>query len=160
MNNPPSLSVVPPVLTDGVNLPPPKIIKQATVINSLIGPGCTIKGRVENSVLSPGVCVEERAVVKDSLVMENTVIGFHTVVEKSVLDESLEVGSYCYIGFSSPAAVQSDITVVGKGAVIPPHTAIGRNCKIRPRVRPTDFVAAVVPYGATVAQAPAGHNAA
>jgi len=150
-----SLSATAPVLTDGVNLPAPRIHKEATVVNSLIGPGCVIKGRVENSVLSPGVYVEERAVVKNSLVMENTFIGFHTIVEKSVLDESLEIGSFCYIGFGSPAAVRSDITVVGKGAVIPAHTAIGRNCKIRPRVRPADFSAAVVPYGATVAQASA-----
>ena len=151
-----SLSSDAPVLTDGIDQPPAKVLKQATVINSLIGPGCVIKGRVENSVLSPGVCVEERAIVRDSLVMENTFIGLHTVVEKSVLDESLEVGNYCYIGFGSPRAGQSDITVVGKGAVIPDHTAIGRNCKIRPLVKPADFAGAVVPYGATVAQAAAG----
>ena len=153
-----SLSSNSPVLTDGVDLPPTRILKHATIVNSLIGPGCLIKGRVENSVLSPGVCVEERAVVRDSLVMENTFIGFHAMVEKSVLDESLDIGSYCYIGFGNSAAGQPDITVVGKGAVIPPHTAIGRNCKIRPCVRPADFAAIVVPYGATVIQSAAEHS--
>jgi glucose-1-phosphate adenylyltransferase len=156
-----SLNSGTPVLTDGIDLPPAHVFKQATVINSLIGPGCVIKGRVENSVLSPGVCVEEQAVVKDSLVMENTSIGFHAVIQKSVLDESLDVGSYCRIGFGSLGTGQSDITVVGKGAVIPPHTAIGRNCKIKPRVRPADFAAVVVPYGATVDQvSAAGYSTA
>jgi glucose-1-phosphate adenylyltransferase len=143
-----------PVMTDSLDYPQAKVLGQATVINSLISPGCVIKGRVENSILSPGVWVEEQAVVRNSVVMENTFIGFHTIVERSVLDEGLDIGSYCYIGFGSGTTVsgQNDITVVGKGAVIPPHTTIGRNCKILPRVQPADFSATVVPYGATVSQ--------
>jgi glucose-1-phosphate adenylyltransferase len=148
-----ALSGAAPLLTDGAGLPTPRIHRQAVVINSLIGPGCVIKGRIENSVLSPGVMVEEQAVVRNTLVMENTFIGFHSVIETSVLDESLDIGSFCYIGFGNGGPDQTGVTVVGKGAVIPPRTAIGRNCKIRPEVRPADFMSTVIPCGATVAQA-------
>jgi len=141
-----------PVLSQSHNAPPPRILHQARIINSVISPGCVIKGRVENSVLSPGVIVEEQAVVRNSVVMENTSIGFHSIVDNSVLDEALNIGGFCYVGFGGSTGGRPEITVVGKGAVIPPHTAIGRNCKIHPRARPADFSASVVPYGTTVAQ--------
>lgn len=101
------------------------------VEESLISPGCNIKGRVENSVLSPGVIVEEGAVVKNSLVMANTVIGCHSIVENSILDEGVTIGEFCHIGFrNSLLPGEWDITVVGKSVAVPPGTVIGGNCRI------------------------------
>ncbi len=47
--------------------PAARYFSTARVQNSLISAGCMIKGTVINSVLSPGVVVEEGAVVKDSI---------------------------------------------------------------------------------------------
>ncbi|MFC1967645.1 glucose-1-phosphate adenylyltransferase family protein [Chloroflexota bacterium] len=47
----------------------PIVYDEAAVSNSIISPGCIIKGRVENSVLSPNVHIGVQAVLRDSIVM-------------------------------------------------------------------------------------------
>ena len=47
--------------------PPAHVRSGAHITSSLISHGCIIKGLVERSVLSPGVVVEEGAVVRDLL---------------------------------------------------------------------------------------------
>lgn len=47
--------------------PPARIEAPATIENSLISPGCAVRGRVTHSVLGPGVVVEEGAEVVDSV---------------------------------------------------------------------------------------------
>src|SRR5258707_1309288 len=49
--------------------PPAQLHGNALVRNSLISHGCIIKGVVEHSVLSPGVIVEEGALVRDSIIL-------------------------------------------------------------------------------------------
>lgn len=137
-----------PVFTEVNDLPATKIYSQGSVNNSLVSPGCVIKGHVENSVLSPGVRIEEQAVVRDSIVMTNTFIDYHSIVDRSILDEEVNVGKYCYIGLGkSLVSGEWDITVVGKGVTVPPHTAIGRDCRILPHVGPHDFHGQTVPSG-------------
>lgn len=122
--------------------------KHGRTVNSLISPGCTIEGYVENSVISPGVRIERRAEVSNSVVMANTHIDYHGVVDRSILDEGVSVGEYSYVGFGASLIPGDwDITVVGKGAVIPPHTAVGRDCKIYPGVSAMDFTTTTVPAG-------------
>ena len=53
---------------------PAKVGPTAQVHRSLISHGCVINGTVVNSVLSPGVRVDVGAVVRDSIVMFDTVI--------------------------------------------------------------------------------------
>ena len=54
--------------------PPHYTGEKAVVANSLITEGCEIYGKVENSILSNSVIVEEGAVVKDSIIMSAAVI--------------------------------------------------------------------------------------
>jgi glucose-1-phosphate adenylyltransferase len=148
-----SLNSATPVMTQEQHLPSPCISKQSSIINSLVSPGCVIRGRVENSVLSPQVWVDEQAVVRNSVIMGNTFIGRHSVVDCCVLDEEVKVGDYCYLGFgSSLISGDWDMTVLGKGVTVPPHTAIGRNCKIMPHVEAADFVSNVVTSGAVLSK--------
>jgi len=55
-------------------------------MNSLVSPGCVTKGHVENSILSFGVRVEEQAVVRNTMVVANNSVGYHSVVDCCVLD--------------------------------------------------------------------------
>jgi len=120
-----------PVLTQRPNLPPPNISQQAKVVNSLVSPGCVIKGYVENSILSPGVWVDAQAEVWNSVLMPNTFIGYHSVVDTCVIDEGVNIGKLCYIGFGkSLLSGDCDITVLGKGVTVPSHTVIGRDSKV------------------------------
>jgi glucose-1-phosphate adenylyltransferase len=123
-----------PVLTQRPNLPPPYISDQGMVINSLVSPGCVIKGYVKDSILSPGVVVDEGAEVWNSLLMSNASIGYHSVVDTCIIDEEVNIGKLCYIGFgNSLLAGGDDITVLGKGVDVPSHTVIKRNSRVLPR---------------------------
>lgn len=137
-----------PILTLRQRLPPPCTGKQASIKNSIISPGCVIRGHIENSVLSPGVWVDEEAVVRNSVIMGNGYIGSYTIVDRSILDEGVNVGEYCHIGFDSRLSVSSpEITVLGKGVTIPADTVIERGRKVSPYAKPLDFVANTAPDG-------------
>ncbi|MDR0570692.1 MAG: glucose-1-phosphate adenylyltransferase subunit GlgD [Clostridiales Family XIII bacterium] len=81
-----------PVLTkvrDGV---PTRYCKSSNVTNSLVPNECTIKGRVENSILFPGVLVEADAVVKNSVIMQRGVVNRNAVVENVIADKFVNIG--------------------------------------------------------------------
>lgn len=141
-----SLNGTRPVLTDLNGSSPPRISRQARVQNSLVGPGCVINGFVENSVLSPGVRVEEHAEIRNSVVMSDVYIGYHSIVDHCILSEGVNVGRFCYLGLGgNVTSVEQGITLLGDGVTVPPHTAIGRNCKILPHSGSGDFKKKVVP---------------
>jgi glucose-1-phosphate adenylyltransferase len=138
---------------------PAKVGATSQVHRSLISHGCVINGTVVNSVLSPGVRVEVGAVVRDSIVMFDSVIRSGAVVDRSILDKEVVVGPGAIVGEGTdlstpnrqePARLFTGITVVGKRAVIPRNTRIGRNVKIGGDVRSTDFTSRVLKSGSTV----------
>jgi glucose-1-phosphate adenylyltransferase len=132
--------------------------ERAQVVNSMVSHGCIIDGRVEHSILSPGVRVAEGATVKDSIIMTDSVIGRNAIVDYCIIDKGVVVEEGCCLGcgndcppnFQEPSRLNSGLTVVGKGAHIPAGTKVGRNCKLCPRVRPEDFAGDFVESGATV----------
>ena len=138
---------------------PAKIGPTAQVHRSLVSHGCVIDGTVVNSVLSPGVRVDVGAVVRDSIVMFDSVIRAGAVVDRSILDKEVTVGPGAIVGEGAdltvpnklePNRLYSGITVVGKRTVIPRGVRIGRNVKIGGDVRATDFPRRVIPSGGTV----------
>lgn len=141
-----------PVLSQDNNLPSTRESRQGVIKDSLVSPGCVIKGYVENSVLSPGVVVEEEAVVTKSVLMENVTVGYHSIVDCCILDEGVNIDKYSYIGFGS-SLISGDwnVTILGKEVNIPPYTAIGRNCKVLPFVKPADFTAKTISSDSVIA---------
>ena len=124
---------------------------EGNVTNSLISPGCVINGIVENSVLSPGVRVDEQAVVKNSVVMPRVTIGYHSVVDRCILEDGVHVGRFCYIGFGAgPTAGKLGISVLGSELVIPDHTAIGHACKVSYGAERAALKAGIIPSGSTL----------
>ncbi len=59
--------------------------------NNLVADGCVIEGQVENSVLFRGVYVEKGAVVKDSILMQDSVIRKGVKVEHVITDKGVEI---------------------------------------------------------------------
>jgi glucose-1-phosphate adenylyltransferase len=119
-----------PVCAEENELPLLRQNGPGSIKNSLVSPDCTIKGRVENSILSPGVTVENDALVRNSILMDQALIGSHSVVDRSILDRGVNVGAYCYIGFGERYTNVNDVTVLGEGVAVPRRTTIGRNCKV------------------------------
>ena len=140
-----------PILTGGNRSKQPEELESGNVVNSIISPDCIVRGRVENSILSSGVCIDDEAVVRNSVLMSNVSVGYHSVVDQCILDEQVNVGKFCYIGFdSSLLSTDWDTTILGKGVAVPPYTAIGHRCKVLPHVGPNDFTTSVVPSGSVV----------
>ena len=90
---------------------------EAVIENSVITEGCEIDGTVINSVISPGVKVRKGAVVKDSVLMQGSVVKSGARVLYSILDEEVTVGANCTVGNDKENA--EEVTVVGAGAVLP-----------------------------------------
>jgi len=136
---------------------PAKVGPTASVHRSLVSHGCVIYGTVERSVLSPGVRVEVGAVVRDSIVMFDTIVRAGAVVERAILDKDVSVGPNAVIGDGdddtpnrSDPRLNTGITLVGKRAVVPRSVRVGHNVRIDEGVRALDFPGRHIRSGATV----------
>ena len=139
--------------------PPAKIMVGSVVSRSLISHGAIIiRGRVEHSVLSPGVVVHEGAVVRDSIIMTDAVIGPGAVIDRCIIDKEVRVGAGAYLGYGDdytpnwlePKRVNTGITIVGRNAIVPPNVRIGRNVLIGTDVTEADFPTNEIPSGDTI----------
>lgn len=91
--------------------PPQLIGDDAEVTDCIISQGCRIHGRVERSVLSPGVIVEKGAVVRDSVLMRGAVVERGASVEHAILDELVTVSAESRVG--TPLG-EGELSVVGR----------------------------------------------
>jgi glucose-1-phosphate adenylyltransferase len=148
---------------------PAKLGPTAQVHKSLVSHGCQIFGTVVNSVLSPGVRVDVGAVVRDSIVMFDSVIRAGAVVDRAILDKDVIVGQGAIVGHgpdhdtpnrAEPNRLTTGITVVGKRSVIPRGARLGRNVRVAIDVRSADFKSRIVPSGHSVDRRPDGRDVA
>lgn len=138
--------------------PPVKCTPPGELVNSLASNGCMIQGTVINSVLSPGVRVEKGAVVRDSVIMNDTVVRSGAVIDRCILDKEIEVGANVQVGAGQddtpnklePDKINTGITIVGKRAHIPAGVVIGRNCRIDPSTTADDYDTNDIPSGDSV----------
>lgn len=138
--------------------PPVKLGPQAQVVDSLISNGCVIRGRVESSVLSPGVYVSPGAVVRESVIINDTWIGPGAIIERTIVDENAVIGAGTFVGYGDdttpnqqmPDRLNTGITVVGAGAHIPGGLVIGRNVLIHSERLESDFPSTEIRSGETV----------
>lgn len=70
---------------------PVKYKENAKVSNAMIGNGCIIEGRVENSILFRGVTVHKGAYIKDSIVMQRCDIAEDAVIENVICDKNVQI---------------------------------------------------------------------
>jgi glucose-1-phosphate adenylyltransferase len=139
--------------------PPAKTGPQARVSHSMLCNGCIVRGTVSNSVLSPGVYVSPGAIVRDSVVMNDTWIGPGAVLDKVIVDKNVVVGAGAQVGYGDdldtpnkqqPDKLTTGISVVGKGAHLPPGLKVGRNVVINADRNEEDFASGVVESGETM----------
>jgi glucose-1-phosphate adenylyltransferase len=131
----------------------------SAVIRSLVSNGAIINGHVERSIIFPGVFVEDDAVVRDSIIFDDTSVGRGTIVDRAIIDKQVWLGAGCRIGYGDdmtpnreePLNLNSGITIVGKGTRIRGDIKIGRNCKIGCWVDNADFPSKDIHSGESVA---------
>lgn len=127
---------------------PARFLTGSNIRSSLISAGCVIEGTVVNSVLSPGVHVAEGAVVRDSVIFEDSLIDRGAVVDLAICDKRVRIGRNAVIGEGGdnskpnarfPKHLYTGITLIGKESTVPPEMRIGRNCILLPRHIADDF---------------------
>jgi glucose-1-phosphate adenylyltransferase len=122
-----------PILTHVPAEPPAKFVHEdgnraGRAFNSVISNGVIVSGGlVRESVLSPGVRVDSWARVERSVILHNTRVGRHAVVQNAVLDKNVVVLEGANIGVDNEGdrergftVSEGGITVVGKGQVVTP----------------------------------------
>jgi glucose-1-phosphate adenylyltransferase len=122
-----------PILTSVPSLPPAKFVHDSgdrvgRAINSVVSNGVVVSGGlVRSSVLSPGVRVNSWARVERAVLLHNTRIGRHAVVENAILDKNVDVPEGAQVGVDKDrdrargfTVSPGGITVVGKGQPVPP----------------------------------------
>ncbi|HOP72705.1 MAG TPA: glucose-1-phosphate adenylyltransferase [Thermoclostridium caenicola] len=124
------------------------------VTKSIIAEGCMIFGTVRNSVIFPGVTVQEGAVIQDSIIMSDAFIGTYAEINCAIIGEGSVIGNHvrCGVGefaenLYNPKVYNTNITVIGSNTVIPNGTTIGRNVVIDNFVIPQDFTTSEIPSG-------------
>ncbi len=135
------------IYTRSEERPPARIGPDAVVTRSMVSHGCVIDGTVEHSILSPGVRVERGAVVRDSIIMFDTVVGANAVLDRVISDKEAIIGPGARVGVGDdlrpnrqePERLYAGITLVGKRARVPGGIEIGRNCRIDPGAVERDF---------------------
>ena len=137
---------------------PVKFGDKGSAISSLISNGSIIDGRVEKSVISPGVHIKEGAVIKDSIIFNDSVIHENSVIEKLIIDKEVNVMPDSKIGVGDdmtanqqkPELLHNGLNIIAKRATIPEGTTIKRNCRIFSYADIDDFDSKIVPSGKTI----------
>ena len=122
-----------PIHTQQVNLPPAKFVhdgegNQGRTTDSIVSLGTVISGGiVERSVVSPGVRVHSRALITDSVLLDDVQVGRDCTVRKAILDKSVVVADGASIGVDRERDIargftvtDTGITVVAKGVLVTP----------------------------------------
>jgi glucose-1-phosphate adenylyltransferase len=90
--------------------------------------------------------------------MSDSIVGAHSIIDRSILDKEVIVEADCHIGFSDdfrpnreePKLLNTGITIVGKKAKVPSGIMIGRNCVIYCSSLEDDFPCSEIQSGETV----------
>jgi glucose-1-phosphate adenylyltransferase len=138
--------------------PPAKIGPEARVGGNLLSNGCIVEGTVERSIISPGVYVSAGAVVRDSVVMNDTRIGPNTIIERAIIDKEVQIPEGVQIGYGDdntpnrrfPKSLNTGLTVIGKRAQLAAGARIGHNVIINPDITAEAFLDPEIPSGETV----------
>jgi len=122
-----------PILTYVPPQPPAKFVhdegdRVGRAINSMISNGVIVSGGlVRSSVLSPGVRVDSWATVERSVLLHNSHVGRHAVVQNAILDKNVVVLEGAAVGADKEndrargfVVSSGGVTVVGKGQVVTP----------------------------------------
>jgi glucose-1-phosphate adenylyltransferase len=122
-----------PILTYVPSQPPAKFVHDegdriGRAINSVVSNGVIVSGGlVSDSVLSPGVRVNSWSRVERSVLMHNTRIGRHAVVQDAILDKNVVVPDSAVVGVDKDhdrargfVVSAGGVTVIGKGQEVTP----------------------------------------
>ena len=97
-------------------------IRMGVAIDSIVSAGCIISGgRVQHSVLSPGVRVHSYSEIKHSILMPNVSVGRYSRVRKAILDHGVSLPPNSQVGFDPQADREKGYLVTDSGITVVPR---------------------------------------
>ncbi|HEY7956909.1 MAG TPA: glucose-1-phosphate adenylyltransferase [Polyangia bacterium] len=123
-----------PIRTYPRTLPPAKFVfsdassedgrpRMGIATDSLVSEGCIVSGgRIDRTVLSPGVRINSWAHVEESILMDDVQIGRHARLRRAIIDKGVVVPPEAEIGFD-PEADRRRFHVSDEGIVVVPKDA-------------------------------------
>ena len=113
---------------------------------SIIGEGTENYGYVQNSVIGSNVKIGKGAVIRDSIIMRDAVIGDRCTIDKSIIAENSRIGEGAVLGVGeeAPNVLNESIysfglVTVGEDTVIPENVRIGKNTAISGKTVHEDY---------------------
>ncbi len=102
-----------PIYTKAQDEAPVFHLPEADVRNSVVSAGCTIEGRVENSIIFRSVNIAKGAVVKNSIIMMHGDIGEGVVLDNVIADKYVKIsdGVKIYGGDREPVVIGKNKTL-------------------------------------------------
>ena len=105
-------------------LPSSYIDEDAKIVNAFVAEGCEVYGKVVHSVISVGCTIGKNVVVEDSVVMPGVVIEDGAIVRHAILGEGSKVGKNAVVGGAFAEGEQKKISVTSKNAVVEANTVL------------------------------------
>lgn len=140
--------------TNTQNYEPHFLGENASSVESLISEGAEILGKVERSIIGPGVFVGANTIIRDSIIMRDCKIGSNVEIIKSILGEKCRIGNDSKIGVGeeaksllNPEIYTDGIAVIGCGATVPRKVTIGKNTVISGETMFGDYEKGNLPSG-------------
>lgn len=120
-----------PIRTYMEQIPPAKTVfaqeykggRLGIALDSVVSGGCIISGgRVQRSILSPGVRINSFSEVYESILMEGVNVGRHAKIKHAIIDKGVYVPEHMKIGYNLKED-RKRFTVTKKGIVVIPKEA-------------------------------------
>lgn len=122
-----------PIIGHQQQRPPARVLDGGRVADSLLSPGSVVRGTVLRSVIGPGVVVEEGALVRDSVVFQDTRIREGSRVDWAVVDRDCEIGPAAEVGSADTDPDDPDaITLVGRGSSVARGVVLDGGARLEP----------------------------
>ena len=139
---------------------PQYIADEGHVERSIMGEGTECFGHVQNCVIGANVQIGRGAVIRDSIIMRDTVIGDNVTIDKSIIAENCKIGSNVELGFGDekPNVLNENIygfglVTIGEDSVIPDGVKIGKNTAISGETYMEDYQDGILPGGEVIIKA-------
>lgn len=126
-----------PIVTRDPQRMPARIHGTARIDRSLISPGCDVAGKVERSVLSPGVIVEPDATVRDAILLQDVIVRAGATVQFAIVDERVEIGADAKVGQKPKGELPTteELVLIGTKANVAKGAVVKRGERIEPEAK-------------------------
>lgn len=125
------------IYTKSEILPPQYISGDSKIERSIIGEGSEIYGEVYNSIIGCGVVIGQGTVVKDSIIMNYSTVGYGCRINKAIIAENVAVSDKVIMGEGeevpnekAPHIYTDGLVTIGERSEIPANVRIGKNTVI------------------------------